>query len=81
MVHFILDIYIGNYDVYVAKYSSSGDTVWVLQFGSTSFDIGSSICISSDSQSVYVAGYTLGSLVSEQANVGIANTLIVDIVC
>lgn len=51
----------GQGDVFVAKYNSSGNQLWVKQFGTTSSDVGNAIAASSGGD-VYIAGYTAGRL-------------------
>ncbi len=46
----------GWYDIFFAKYSSSGDYIWAKSLGGTSEDIGNSIALD-DSGNIYVAGY------------------------
>ena len=46
----------GDYDAYIAKFSSSGDRLWATYYGGTSFDYCTGI--SSDGASIFVAGTT-----------------------
>ncbi|MEK6783830.1 MAG: hypothetical protein AABY93_19185, partial [Bacteroidota bacterium] len=46
---------VGDFDVFLGKYSSAGDLVWIDTFGSIGQDIGISIDI--DNSNVYISGY------------------------
>ncbi len=52
----------GVTDVYIAKYDSDGNQVWIKQFGSASSDGGSDIAVDINSSAVYVTGSTYGNL-------------------
>jgi hypothetical protein len=64
----------GNYDVFVAKYDSSGNQVWVKQFGTSSSDFGSGIAVDS-SGNAYIAGQTNGTFAGN-TNAGSADMFI-----
>lgn len=51
----------GGYDTWVASYNTSGERNWITQFGSTGQDNPASIDVDNNG-SVYVTGYTEGSL-------------------
>jgi hypothetical protein len=51
----------GNKDIFIVKYSSSGDKQWTRQLGTSSNEVGYDITINS-SDNVYVTGYTEGDL-------------------
>jgi hypothetical protein len=56
----------GSNDVFVAKYNSTGDRLWTRQFGTS--DNEQAYDVSADGRgSVYVTGYTLGSLADTNA--------------
>jgi hypothetical protein len=46
----------GGYDIFVAKYSSSGTNTWSKSFGNTGYDVGNSVAVDSASNAV-VTGY------------------------
>src|SRR6266542_3450533 len=51
---------IGNYDIFVVKYSSSGELLWVQQAGGRDFDTGKNI--STDKLgNVFITGYFTGA--------------------
>jgi hypothetical protein len=56
----------GNDDAFVHKYNSSGTELWTRQFGTSGYDLATSIALDK-SGNVYVAGYTTGSLNSTNA--------------
>jgi hypothetical protein len=64
----------GLADIFVAKYSSSGDKLWVELLGSSESDAGTSIAIDS-SDNIYIVGYTYGDL-DGNANSGSLDTFI-----
>jgi pimeloyl-ACP methyl ester carboxylesterase len=51
----------GSYDVFIAKYASNGNQVWVKQFGTSGNDIAYNITIDT-SDNLYITGHTPGSL-------------------
>jgi len=51
----------GGFDVFLAKYDSSGDQQWVRQFGGTGFEEGRSVAVDA-AGNAYVTGYTTGEL-------------------
>ena len=53
----------GIFDIYLAKYASRGEQLWIKQFGSTSYDYSKCITIDSSGSYLYAAGYTKGNLV------------------
>lgn len=52
---------VGSLDIFVAKYNSVGDQLWLRQMGSTGWDTPSDMTVDNDG-SVYISGYTEGSL-------------------
>jgi hypothetical protein len=52
---------LGTYDVFIAKYNTSGTQVWIKQFGTSSDEEAYKITADS-SGNIYVTGYTNGSL-------------------
>jgi hypothetical protein len=63
----------GFNDAYLSNYDTSGNLLWTRQYGTSSWD--ESCCVAADGLgSVYVAGYTSGSLFG--ANVGHADLFI-----
>ncbi|MCO5142164.1 MAG: SBBP repeat-containing protein [Oligoflexia bacterium] len=64
----------GGFDAFVAKYDTSGNLLWVKQFGTTSFDAITGIAINSAESRVYVSGYTEGTIA--QASYGGADIFI-----
>ncbi|MEO6301674.1 MAG: SBBP repeat-containing protein, partial [Bacteroidia bacterium] len=56
----ISDVIIGGNDVYIAKFDSCGNFVWATYLGTTSFDSGEKITVSSDGNIVFT-GYTQGT--------------------
>jgi hypothetical protein len=51
----------GGQDVFLTRYSPSGDELWTKVFGTNADDIPSALATSTDG-SIYLAGYTRGSL-------------------
>ena len=49
--------YLGNFDIFLVKYNSSGTKQWTKQLGTSSYDNASGVATDS-SGNVYVAGYT-----------------------
>lgn len=47
---------VGGYDVFVAKYSSAGNLLWVVSAGGTNFDEGTGVAVD-DRVNIYVTGY------------------------
>jgi hypothetical protein len=61
--------YQGNSDAFVAQYDSSGNQLWLQEFGTSSADVAYSVA--TDSRGiVYVSGTTFGSLAPGVANAG-----------
>ena len=59
----------GGWDAYVRKYDGAGSELWTMQFG-TSADDGA-YCVAVDSSgSVYVAGFTDGTLLEQESSGG-----------
>ncbi len=52
---------IGYKDIFIAKYDTFGNQIWIKQFGSANDDVGSDIAVDSVGNS-YVTGYTRGDL-------------------
>ena len=61
------DTYFGGDDVFIAKYDSEGNQLWLKQFGTASDDVGKHLAVDSDGNT-YVTGSTKGDL--EGANLG-----------
>ncbi len=53
--------YLGNQDIFLLKYNSSGSLLWTRQTGTTSQDEGYGVAISGDGF-IYVTGDTYGAL-------------------
>ena len=51
----------GSYDAWVAKYDSNGNQLWLQQFGTPDYDVGSSVTADS-AGNLYLTGFTEGSL-------------------
>ncbi|ELS00069.1 SBBP repeat-containing protein, partial [Gloeocapsa sp. PCC 73106] len=49
----------GSYDYYIAKYSSSGDQLWVRQYGTTGDDAATRMALD-DNGNIYLTGYSNG---------------------
>ena len=59
----------GGRDVYLTKFDSDGNQLWIQQFGSASFD--QSFRVTSDSRGdIYMIGYSLGDLGGTNNNTG-----------
>jgi len=58
----------GSYDAFVRKYDASGNVLWTRQFGTSSTDYAYGISV--DASSVYVAGYTGGTLPGQTSSGG-----------
>jgi uncharacterized delta-60 repeat protein len=56
----------GSYDIWVAKYNSSGTQAWIKQFGTSDRDIANSITTDKDGN-IYITGYTGGALSGSNA--------------
>ena len=54
----------GGKDAFVAKYSASGDRLWIRQLGSTGDDEAHAVAVD-DANNAYVVGYTTGGLEGE----------------
>jgi chitodextrinase len=52
----------GSYDIFVAKYSSSGAHLWSKRFGSTSLDSGNSVSVDRVTNEVIITGYFVGTV-------------------
>jgi hypothetical protein len=65
----------GYHDIFVIKYDTNGNQLWVKQFGSPGYDITQGISINS-SDNVYVTGYT-GSSLPGNSNLGNSDAFIV----
>ncbi|QYO67170.1 SBBP repeat-containing protein [Leptolyngbya sp. 7M] len=52
----------GLEDGFLAKYSPSGDLLWVRQYGTASLDNSLDVAVDRSSNSVYVTGFTIGAL-------------------
>jgi hypothetical protein len=53
--------YGGNYDVFLAKFTSSGSRLWGTYYGGNGDDVGISVAIENSSGNIYIAGYTNSS--------------------
>ncbi len=53
--------YLGDYDIFLLKYNSSGALLWTRQIGATVYDIGYGVAVSGDGF-IFVTGYTYGAL-------------------
>src|SRR5439155_1266491 len=53
----------GGVDAFLRKYDSSGNVLWTRQFGTSAYD--SAVAIAADGTSVYVAGFTGGTLLGQ----------------
>ena len=51
----------GGVDAFLAKFDSAGALKWVLQIGSSVYDVGEAVAVDS-AQNVYIEGYTAGNL-------------------
>jgi hypothetical protein len=51
----------GDYDALLVKYDTEGNVKWVRQWGSTEFEMATSVAVAPDG-SIYVAGFTYGHL-------------------
>ncbi len=56
---------LGSKDIFLIKYSSSGDLIWIRQTGTTSSDCGNGVEVSPDGKFVYIVGEVGGSLDSQ----------------
>ena len=52
---------VGSQDAYIAKYDSSGNQIWIKQFGTSEDDSAQSVA-TDNTGNVYITGYTSGSL-------------------
>jgi hypothetical protein len=57
----------GGYDCFITKYASNGEKIWTRLQGSSNGDFGKSVTIGLDG-SIYVSGYTEGSLDGQTNN-------------
>jgi hypothetical protein len=53
-------INVGSYDIFLAKFDTNGNQLWVKQFGSSGTDISTAVAVGSGG--IYIAGYTNGTL-------------------
>ncbi len=53
---------IGNADIVLLQYNSTGSLLWTIQTGSSSYDEGHGLSISADGKYIYVTGYAEASL-------------------
>jgi hypothetical protein len=56
-------IFLGDFDGYIKKFSLAGDELWTRQFGTPVFDFAAAIA--ADAFGVYVVGHTIGTLPSQ----------------
>jgi len=70
---YILSDLFGHYNVFIAKYDTSGNQIWIKQFGTANGDSGNSIAVDSAGNS-YVTGFTYGDLA--ETNMGTKDTFI-----
>jgi uncharacterized protein (DUF2147 family) len=59
----------GNYDAFLAKYSSSGDRQWTRLLGNSSEEVGQGIAIDGDNN-IYITGYTSSLFLDGEKNAG-----------
>ena len=59
----------GGRDVYLAKYDSNGNQLWIQQFGSSALDLSYGVTIDS-AGNIYISGQTLGDLGGPNNNTG-----------
>nr|RNJ65943.1 MAG: hypothetical protein EDM05_28300 [Leptolyngbya sp. IPPAS B-1204] len=52
----------GLEDAFLAKYSPSGDLLWIRQYGTASLDNSLDVAVDRSNNSVYVTGFTIGAL-------------------
>jgi len=52
----------GEFDAWVASYDTSGNQLWIQQFGSAETDYATKVTVDDNSGNVYVTGFTEGSL-------------------
>ena len=58
----------GGFDIFLLKYDSTGGSLlWTQQTGSVSDDYALGVAVSGDGLSVYVTGYTNGSLIGQSS--------------
>lgn len=62
----------GNTDFYVSKFASSGDQLWIKQYGTAADDYASGITVDSTGN-VYVCGSTCGDLYTQNASFGVSD--------
>ena len=55
------DSLVGEEDIFLAKYSSNGEKIWIKQFGTIKTDIANAISINTNGD-IYIAGETKGNL-------------------
>lgn len=55
---------VGGLDVWVAKFDSTGTTIWAVAFGSDGADSGRDITISNDATSLFIVGHYYGTSIS-----------------
>ena len=67
--------YAGAIDLCLLQYNSAGTMQWTQLAGTTSADFGYGVSLSSDTLSVYVIGYTSGSM-NGQINQGASDILL-----
>lgn len=66
----------GNWDAFLTKYSSDGIKDWTRFLGTTSYEVGRDVAISSDGESIYITGFTEGDL-DGKTNSGSGDTFLV----
>jgi hypothetical protein len=57
----------GNADTFIAKYDSSGNQIWIKQFGTSEYDRGDAITADTD-DNLYVTGMTLDTFPGESSS-------------
>jgi PKD repeat protein len=67
--------YLGNYDVWVVKFSSNGNVTWTKKFGGIEYETAQSILIDSQ-QNIFIGGYSKSSNGNLTSNYGYGDSWI-----